>query len=375
MKQIDKKYFTENVKELLEDNVIPIISNDNINEFKLGKNYFYEIIDNSKLKKVQKWLNYYFQETIELNNAAVAFRKKLSYLHLFEPHRKKYHFLRLDIRSFFHSINIDDIKNSFNVYFEDDFIDEDGQESLVDTFIKLVTYTIPENSQNKKFRGKQVLPMGFITSPIISNVIFRKLDILIQGFCSERNIIYTRYADDMLFSSDRNMSYIHSDNFINEINILISQNNLKLNKNKTIRAKHTLSLNGYTIQYSKFEKDIFGISSREITINELRLSKKKIDIINQMIYILNKEKIKSSVVLKKLFNYKINSTKFKYPTTNSNTIEKYYDDQLLNKLAGYRSYLLSVITFNNKYKCCQENTTEKYLRLVDDLNKIIEKIN
>lgn len=367
MVKIDKKYFCQNVEDLIQEKLIPEISTDNINEFKIGKNYFYEITDD-KLLKVQKWLNHYFQENIELNNAAVAFRKNHSYLHLFEPHKKNYNFLRLDIKSFFYSIDITDVKESFKVYFENSYIDEDKTQSLIDAFLNLSTYTIPETSSNEGFINKKVLPIGFVTSPIISNVIFRKLDIQIQKFCSDRNIIYTRYADDMLFSTPKSMNYIHSDNFINEISIFLSQSNLKLNKSKTLKAKHTISLNGYTIQYSNFNSD-----NEEVIIHELRISNKKINIIKKLIHMLEIEKKEPKFILKKLFNYKLNPEAFRFPISDTKVIKKYYNDQLVNRLTGYRAYLLSIIVFHNKYQCLQNETTEKNLKIVSKLNSLISK--
>lgn len=367
MKILDKEYFLKNIKNIHKTSLIQKISSKNINEFKIGKNYFYEI-NNDELLKVQKWINNYFQENIPLNNAATAFRKKISYLHLFEPHKKSYYFLRLDIKSFFHTIEVNDVKDIFKEYFENSFIDKNKKQSLLQAFLNIITYKIPKKSANKIFRGKQVLPMGFKTSPVISNIIFRKLDIQIQKLCSTRNIIYTRYADDMLFSAGKNMSYIHSDNFINEINILLSQMNFKLNRNKTLKAKHTLSLNGYTIQYSKFNSNLESFfEGKEKIISEVRLSNKKLNIIKKMIHMVKTEKQTPKIILKKLFNYSI-------PTTVPVKKETIYNEhQLLNKLIGYRSYLLSIISFNNKYQCCQKNTVEKYLGILEDLNNIIEK--
>jgi len=362
----DKKNFIKEVKKLLVDKKIHTIKDASICEFKLGKNYFYKI-KNDKLTNVQKWLHDYCKH-IPLNHSAVAFRKDLSYLHLFEPHRKNYHFLRLDIRSFFHSIEVDDIRNVFKEYIsETEYLHKDEQQSYLDAFIRLVTYKVPKNSSNKKFIGKQILPMGFKTSPIISNIIFRQIDIQIQKLCSPKKIEYTRYADDMLFSSSKDLFYIHSDGFIKEIRIIIKQMNFKLNEKKTLKAKHTLSLNGYTIQYDK--KDYippFHIEETRI-INEVRLSNKKTNIIKKMIFMIENEKKDAHIILKKLFNYKI---KF---DCDKETYEKYNKVQLLHKVLGYRSYLLSIVQFDKKYHCTQKDTIAKYLKIVKDLEIIAEK--
>jgi len=361
---------TNGFKQLVENNLnskstVPSISSSDIKEFKIGKSYFYtiknkkkfQIKHNKKTFCIYDILNAHFSKSIPLNNATTSFRKNFSYLNFFEPHKNNYHFIRLDIRSFFHSIDIEDIKKVFKPYFHDVYIDEKKTQHIVDAFINLVTYEIPKNSPNliKKKKGKRVLPMGFKTSPMISNVVFRQLDIQIQKLCSKRNIIYTRYADDMLFSSSKDFKFIHSESFINEIRVIIALLNFELNAHKTIKANHTLSLNGYTIEYGK---------------SELRLSNKKINIIKKMIYMINIKEASADIILKKLFQYKI---KWKVKALDRETYEKYNIEQLLHKVLGYRSYLLSVVKFDKKYHCTQQDTIDKYLKIIDTLEEISEK--
>jgi len=360
---------TNGFKRLVENNLdsrftVPSISSNDIKEFKIGKSYFYTIINKTKFQIIYNQKNYsiydilnaYFAKRIPLSNATTSFRNNFSYLNFFEPHRNNYHFIRLDIRSFFHSIDIEDIKKVFKPYFYNVYIDENKLQHIVDAFINLVTYEIPEDSLNviKGKKEKRVLPMGFKTSPMISNVIFRQLDIQIQKLCSERNIIYSRYADDMLFSSVKNNNYIHSDDFVKEIRVIIGQMKFKLNKHKMLKAKHTLSLNGYTIDSSN---------------KELRLSNKKTSIIKKLIYKINEEKKAPDEILKKLFQYKI-EWKFK---PDIYIYEKYNIEQLLNKVVGYRSYLLSIVKFNKKYQCTEIKTIDKYMVIINDLEEIIEQ--
>lgn len=56
---------------------------------------------------------------------------------------------------------------------------------------------------------------GAVTSPTLSNLVFRELDIRIERYCQKIGVIYTRYADDMLFSCKTNL--IHKNKFINVI--------------------------------------------------------------------------------------------------------------------------------------------------------------
>lgn len=47
------------------------------------------------------------------------------------------------------------------------------------------------------------LPQGSPTSPALSNIVMRCFDDQIGRWCNQRQITYTRYCDDMTFSSDR----------------------------------------------------------------------------------------------------------------------------------------------------------------------------
>lgn len=51
----------------------------------------------------------------------------------------------------------------------------------------------------KKWIG--VLPQGAPTSPMLSNLVAKKLDILLFEYAQENGFVYTRYADDLAFSA------------------------------------------------------------------------------------------------------------------------------------------------------------------------------
>ena len=368
---MNKKTFRKLIQKFVPTNEIYTLTTNDVKEFKIGKNFIYKF-NYSFSRERLKLYNELTSELnkIELSNASIAFKKNLSYLHFFEPHSKNYNFLRLDIRSFFHSIKIEDIRESFKNYIDDDrYIDEGETESFLETFINIVTYKIPSDSINKNFRNKQILPMGLPTSPVISNIIFRRLDIQIQKLCSKHNIVYTRYADDMLFSSSKDSIFVHSNSFINELQIILFQMKFILNKKKTLKAKHTLSLNGYTIQYNKKCIDELG-EEKIISLHELRISNKKTNIINKMIYMIEDEDKSPELILKKLFNFTI---EWNFEPTYSETFEKFYKEQLLHKVLGYRSYLLSIIQFNKKYHCTQVKSINKYLVIINKLEKISEQ--
>lgn len=54
---------------------------------------------------------------------------------------------------------------------------------------------------------KGVLPQGAPTSPMLSNLVMKRIDRKIYAFCHSKGIAYTRYADDLTFSAERRLEY------------------------------------------------------------------------------------------------------------------------------------------------------------------------
>src|SRR5690606_27764009 len=79
---------------------------------------------------------------------------------------------------------------------------------------------------------KTVLPQGSPTSPILTNMLCRKLDRRLTGLAKRYNLTYTRYADDITFSSSHN---IYNDEvFDKELKRIIEEDqNLVINPKKT----------------------------------------------------------------------------------------------------------------------------------------------
>jgi hypothetical protein len=387
MINIDKDFFVERViasyKYYSKQSGIPAINSDIVSEFKLNKKFVYRLnkvaSDADGLIKVHERLLNNFLNKVPLNAAAKAYVPKKSYLDFLEPHRNNYYFIRTDLKNFFHSISRKLLIDSFSPYFKDEYTDDLKKQKLISAFLKLISYKVPNTSENETFSNKYILPMGFKTSPAISNIVFRKFDILIEDYCSQHHITYTRYADDMLFSSkaykeeiknpfinffksinNEKVEFIHSKRFLEELSILVKIGGFKLNKNKTIKAINTISLNGYTVEGSNY-------SDRQGTI---RISNKKTNIIGKLLYELNK-KTTSEIIMRKLFKFKVSDKYFRYKPVKREFIEEYCKDQINNKLIGYRSYLISILKYNNEYGCIDAKYILKYEKLVSDIENLI----
>lgn len=69
-----------------------------------------------------------------------------------------------------------------------EYCDKTGYQSLIKRVISLCTF-------------KGFTAQGFPTSPILANIVLRGFDESMEEYCNDNKIIYTRYADDLCFSS------------------------------------------------------------------------------------------------------------------------------------------------------------------------------
>ena len=134
------------------------------------------------LKVVQKWILKEILEKINVSQQSMAFVPKKNGLKMnAEYHKKNIFLLEMDISDFFGSIQE---KQVFKLFCN---IGYSAKVSAVLT--NLCTY-------------EGILPQGAVTSPYIANLVCYHLDARLNGLCSRRDIIYTRYADDLSFSSN-----------------------------------------------------------------------------------------------------------------------------------------------------------------------------
>ncbi len=363
MKKFSRDFFTQKILGS-QANLFDTFE-QSVREHHYRKEDLFSIIKNTNHYLVNQRINNILLKQLPINSSACGFVENKSYLDFLEPHLKGYYFLRLDIKKFFHSIEKADIKSILSPFFSNS--KENSKHSELEIALMAVTHKVSMSHENKEIRGKEILPIGFPTSPTISNILFRRVDILIEKYCDNKGITYTRYADDMLFSS--NNQFIHNNDFENEISILISILSLRLNKGKRIESKGLVSINGYVIKNRKPRKTITS-KRLESFHGKIWVSNKKIKKILKIIHEIEKG-TPEEVIMKNLFNISKSSFKDKFGYYNEKFFQKYINDQLLNKLKGYRSYLISFITYNDKKDCIEHNYLNKIIKIINNLDKLI----
>lgn len=137
------------------------------------------------LKIVQRWILENILNKIKTSQYSYGFskgmRKGCPLVYCAEKHKNSLYILKLDLKNFYPSIKRE------KVYFAFSDIGYNTDVSNMLTNICVVN---------------DRLPQGAVTSPYLANLICRKLDLRIAGYCNKRDIVYTRYADDLTFSCD-----------------------------------------------------------------------------------------------------------------------------------------------------------------------------
>jgi len=164
---------------------------------------------NIDLKAIQRWILRNILENIPVNDRAQGFvrgrgiRKNASY------HLGKRYLLCIDIKDFFPSIKKDKV--------HDVFLQATKDSDIARIYSELCTF-------------KDRLPQGGVTSPILSNLVFRSADEKIVDLCGRMNIIYSRYADDMTFSSN---DFQALQELYNKVEQLVDSEGFEINRKKT----------------------------------------------------------------------------------------------------------------------------------------------
>ncbi len=99
-----------------------------------------------------------------------------------EVHKSKNVIVNVDLKDFFPSINFGRVRGLFKSH-PFNFNDE-----MATVLAQLCCH-------------RNALPQGAPTSPVLSNCVCRRLDDQLLRFCREQKVNYTRYADDLTFST------------------------------------------------------------------------------------------------------------------------------------------------------------------------------
>lgn len=148
-------------------------------------------------------------------NISHAFEKGKSIITNAKIHRNKRFVLNMDLENFFDSFHFGRVQGYF----------EKSRGFLLPREVSIII------AQIACYNGH--LPQGAPSSPIITNLICQILDMRLLKIAKKYKLDFTRYADDLTFSTNNGSFLDNQESFIKEVTDVISKAGFTVNKKKT----------------------------------------------------------------------------------------------------------------------------------------------
>jgi hypothetical protein len=176
------------------------------------------------LKSILRALNFVLNCVYEPHEAVTGFVLEKSIVDNAKKHVGHNYVLNMDLKDFFHSFDRNRVK--MGLMFEPFNLIGD-KEPLAFLLASLCTHPFEIDGELKT-----VLPQGSPTSPTLTNILCKKLDRRLNGLANRFGATYSRYADDITFSSPHNF---YSDEAFNKElkRIIVEDQKLVINPKKT----------------------------------------------------------------------------------------------------------------------------------------------
>ena len=229
----------------------------------------------TQLKAAQKQILEQILQKVEVSDLSHGFIKSRSVLTGAKVHHTNPDLLiNIDLENFFPTITFERVRGLYQSFGYSGYIA--SLLAMICTYCERMPLEIKGEIKYIK-TSDRILPQGSPASPMITNIICKKLDKRINGLCKKLGITYTRYADDMSFSYMGNTNNLAIGSFLNSIHKIIEEEGFHMQKEKT----HILRKNNR--QY------ITGIV---INNEEIGVPKKWVKILKASIH--NAQKLKDS---------------------------------------------------------------------------------
>lgn len=195
------------------------------------------------LAHVQKWINTYILRHVPVHKASFAFSPGASIYKCAARHCGARWLIKMDITGFFESVSEIQVFRCFKAL---------GYQPLVAFELSRIV-TVGPLGQSPRHRDPVwkirehntsipdysalalgYLPQGAPTSPMLSNIVMKSLDEKIVCVARKAGLIYTRYSDDLTFSTtDKGFGRLAASEFVHTVNSLLSASGFRPQHRKT----------------------------------------------------------------------------------------------------------------------------------------------
>jgi hypothetical protein len=220
------------------------------------------------LKSIQKTLSFVLQCVYEPHNATMGFVRDKSIVDNAKLHVGNRYVYNIDLKDFFPSVDQARVWKCFqlkpfnlfgeitNISIGPKWVTEKrvGRKDIANILASLCCTEMEVERKNETGEWEKVkrnvLPQGAPTSPVITNIVCRRLDYLLSSVAKRFGLKYSRYADDITFSSMHNV-YQPESEFLKELQRIITEQNFHIKESKT------------RLQKDGFRKEVTGLLVNE----------------------------------------------------------------------------------------------------------------
>ncbi|OEF02289.1 RNA-dependent DNA polymerase [Vibrio crassostreae 9ZC13] len=188
-----------------------------------------------EVKFLQRLLVTYMEDKLPIHDSASAYVKQKGIKSNALAHKDNQYLLKMDFKNFFLSITPDILIEQMLSF----GIELDNRN--VEFISGMLFWKLRRNSPLR-------LSIGAPSSPFISNVIMYNFDSLIEKECKGMGIIYTRYADDLAFSTNTKGTLFEMPKLVKNTLKKLYGSKIRVNTKKTVFSS------------KKFNRHITGIT-------------------------------------------------------------------------------------------------------------------
>ena len=204
-----------------------------------GRSRYREIhIPQGALLDVQRWISKNILRNTTAHSASFAYHPYSQPVIAASRHCGCRWLLKIDIEDFFHSISERMVYSVFN---------ELGYTKLLSFELARITtiispeYQIEHSSEFDKWEAipsyrnskEGFLPQGAPTSPMLSNLVMKEVDEELDALAISYKFKYTRYADDLAFSTGKNITIERVKQLKQAVNSILLEKGFKPNRRKS----------------------------------------------------------------------------------------------------------------------------------------------
>lgn len=172
-------------------------------------------------KFIQRWLIQNIFNNLPIHECASAYKVGASIKKNADAHKNHSYVTKLDFKDFFLSITLNDLVKHISKHLGESLGTQDIQDIARISCIRLPG------------RSNLCLSVGAPSSPVLSNSIMYSFDSEVCAWCVESGITYTRYADDLTFSTCIKGISRNIEPFIRGVSQKLTYPSISLNSKKT----------------------------------------------------------------------------------------------------------------------------------------------